>query len=109
VIVFDEPTTGLDGLQQQRMMELLARLNEEGRTVLVITHCTWAAAEYAHRALVLDEGRLVADRTVREVFGDADLLAETGQVAPPIARLSRELAGETLLSVDEMERCLRRA
>ncbi len=108
VIVFDEPTTGLDGLQQRAMMDLLVRLNREGTTVVVITHCTWAAAEYAHRALVLDEGRLVADRSVREVFGDAKLLARTGQVPPDVARISQAMGGVTLLSVDEMERCLRR-
>jgi len=108
VIVFDEPTTGLDGIQQRAMMELLARLNAEGTTVIVITHCTWAAAEYAHRALVLDEGRLAADSSVREVFGDAELLARTGQVAPDVARISQALGAQTLLSVDEMERCLKR-
>ena len=108
VIVFDEPTTGLDGLQQRAMMDLLARLNAEGTTVIVITHCTWAAVEYAHRALVLDEGRLAADSSVREVFGDTRLLARTGQVPPDVARVSEALGGATLLSVDEMERCLRR-
>ncbi|MGD9498112.1 MAG: ABC transporter ATP-binding protein, partial [Armatimonadota bacterium] len=41
VIVFDEPTTGLDGIQQRAMMDLLARLNAEGHTVIVITHCSW--------------------------------------------------------------------
>jgi len=107
VIVFDEPTTGLDGLQQRAMMDLLRRLNAEGHTIIVITHCTWAAAEYARRALVLDEGRLVADRPVREVFADQELLARTGQVRPAVAELSRALGGPTLLSVDEAARCLR--
>ncbi|MFW5867517.1 MAG: energy-coupling factor ABC transporter ATP-binding protein [Armatimonadota bacterium] len=108
VIVFDEPTTGLDGLQQRAMMELLGRLNAEGTTVIVITHCTWAAAEYARRALVLDEGALAADRSVRDAFGDAELLSRTGQVPPDVALVSRDLGAATLLSVDEMQRCLRR-
>ncbi len=108
VIVFDEPTTGLDGLQQRTMMELLRRLNEGGQTVIVITHCTWAAAEYAHRALLLDEGALIADRPVREVFGEDELAARTGQVAPPITRLTRRLGAKTLLSVEEAVLCLRR-
>ncbi len=107
VIVFDEPTTGLDGIQQRAMMELLARLNAEGHTIIVITHCTWAAAEYARRAIVLDEGRLVADAPVREVFGDAELLARTGQVRPDVTELSHRLGERTLLSVDELTRCLR--
>jgi len=107
VIVFDEPTTGLDGIQQRAMMDLLARLNAEGHTIIVITHCTWAAAEYARRAIVLDEGRLVGDAPVREVFGDEKLLARTGQVRPAVTELSEALGGCTLLSVDELARCLR--
>ncbi len=106
IIVFDEPTTGLDGIQQRAMMDLLRRLNAEGHTVIVITHCTWAAAEYARRAIVLDEGRVVADAPVRRIFADADLLARTGQVRPDVTELSQALGGRTLLSVDEMVRCL---
>jgi len=107
VIVFDEPTTGLDGIQQQAMMELLRRLNAEGHTIIVITHCTWAAVEYARRALVLDQGRLVADAPVREVFADEELLARAGQVRPAVTELSEALGGRTLLSIAEVERCLR--
>lgn len=107
VIVFDEPTTGLDGIQARAMMELLARLNAEGHTIVVITHCTWAAVEYARRALVLDRGRLVADAPVREVFADAKLLGRTGQVVPEVTELAWALGGPALLSVDELARCLR--
>lgn len=106
VIVFDEPTTGLDGMQQRAMMDLLARLNAAGQTVVVITHCTWAAAEYARRAIVLDDGRLTADLSTRELFADDALLAQTGQVAPAITRLSRLMGGHTMLSVDEFAACV---
>lgn len=102
VIVFDEPTTGLDGPQQERMMELLAELNRAGQTIVIITHCTWAAAGYARRALVMDDGRLVADLPVRELFGNDDLLARARQVRPPVAELSRLLAGPPLLTVAEV-------
>ena len=107
IIVFDEPTTGLDGPQQEQMMRLLRRLNEAGQTIIVITHCTWAAAEYARRALVTDEGRIVADLTPRELFANARLLEETGQVRPAISGFSQGLDGKTLLSAREALGCLR--
>jgi len=107
IIVFDEPTTGLDGPQQEQMMRLLRRLNEAGQTIIVITHCTWAAAEYARRALVMDEGRIVADLTPRELFANARLLEETGQVRPAISGFSQGLDGKTLLSAREALGCLR--
>jgi len=101
VIVFDEPTTGLDGPQQEEMMERLAELNRGGQTIIIITHCTWAAAGYARRALVMDQGLLVADLPVRKLFEDDDLLARTNQVRPSVTELSRALGWPTLLTVDE--------
>ena len=106
VIVFDEPTTGLDGPQQKLMMDRLRDLNEAGRTVIVITHCSWAAAEYAHRTLVLDEGELIADGPTREVFGNEELIARAGHRTPQITALGKQLWAKTVLSVPEALRCL---
>ena len=43
VLILDEPTTGLDYQEQRQMMELLSRLNREGRTIIIITHVPWVA------------------------------------------------------------------
>jgi len=69
VIVFDEPTTGLDGEGQRAMLEQLRHLNETGRTVIVITHSPWVAAEYCQRTVVMGNGEVLADAPTREVFG----------------------------------------
>ncbi len=106
VIVVDEPTTGLDGPQQVAIMAALKALNELGHTILIITHCTWAAAEYAHRTILLDAGELAADAPTREVFGDPELMARTGQRAPEITALLQRLWGRTVLSVGEAVACL---
>lgn len=106
VIVFDEPTTGLDGPQQQEMMERLRRLNDDGCTVIVITHCAWAAAQYARRVVVMDGGKIIGDGSTRQVFGDADVMARASQGVPDVTELGRRLWGRTVLSVDEMARLL---
>jgi len=108
VILFDEPTTGLDGPQQVAMMETLKTLNETGRTIVMITHCAWAAAQYAHRVILMDGGRVLADGATRDIFGDDDLLSQAGQKAPPITRLCHRIWGETVLSVPEALRCMGR-
>ncbi|MBP8953437.1 MAG: ATP-binding cassette domain-containing protein [Armatimonadetes bacterium] len=107
VIVFDEPTTGLDGPRQRQMMEALRALNAKGHTIIVITHCNWAAAEYAHRAIVMQGGELLADAPVRDVFGDSALLARSGQSPPLITELAMRVWGRPMLSVDEAVYCLR--
>ncbi len=83
VIIFDEPTTGLDATQQARFMDLVARLNrEEGLTVVMVTHDMGSVAYYAPRTVVMEEGRVVADAPTREVFADEASLAEW-QLRPP--------------------------
>ncbi|MFF9347287.1 ABC transporter ATP-binding protein [Streptomyces sp. NPDC014734] len=67
VLLLDEPTTGLDRLAAQRIIEPLRRL-AEGRTTIVITH-DLALASDADRILVMDEGRLVESGTHAQLLG----------------------------------------
>ncbi len=72
VLILDEPTTGLDYAEQRSMMDLVRRLNESGSTIIVVTHTMWVVAEYAHRAAVVRDGRVVLSGTVREVFAEEE-------------------------------------
>ncbi|MEW6356324.1 MAG: energy-coupling factor transporter ATPase [Planctomycetota bacterium] len=105
VLILDEPTTGLDYAQQRRMMDLVRKLNEDGRTIIIITHSMWVAAEYAHRAVVMADGLIVADGTVREIFSNREALDTASLIAPPVVQLSQQL-GAVLLSVDEFLQCI---
>jgi putative ABC transport system ATP-binding protein len=60
LIVGDEPTGNLDTHTAVEMFELLARLNDEGKTVLYVTH-DLSLAERAHRVVTIRDG-LVARR-----------------------------------------------
>jgi len=108
VLVLDEPTTGLDFREQQRMMELVRALNAAGRTIVVITHTPWVIAEYADRVVLLGGGRVRYDGDVRGFFADDALLAAAAFRAPDVTRLGR-LLGCTPLSVDELVAWLRPA
>ncbi len=59
MILADEPTGQLDSRTATEIMELLARMNERGKTVIVITHDPTTAA-YAHRIIQLKDGLIVA-------------------------------------------------
>jgi len=58
VLLADEPTGNLDTKTTREVMELLQRLNQEGMTIIMVTHST-ECAEYAQRILRLCDGRLV--------------------------------------------------
>jgi energy-coupling factor transport system ATP-binding protein len=104
VIILDEPTTGLDYVEQRKMMGLVKRLNETGHTVIIITHTMWVVAEYAHRVAVMNGGKLIMYGPTREVFSDDATLRTHSLLTPHIVELSNNL-GKTVLSVDEMLYC----
>jgi ABC-type multidrug transport system ATPase subunit len=88
---------------------MLAELNAEGTTVIVITHVMELVAEYTRRVLVLHGGRLLLEGTPREVFGRPDVLAISRVAPPPVTRLALELGLEPLpITVDEARQSILR-
>lgn len=62
ILLADEPITGLDVVASQQVMQTLSHLNtDQGLTIITVLHDLGIAAEYAHRAIVLDAGRVVYD------------------------------------------------
>jgi energy-coupling factor transport system ATP-binding protein len=108
VIILDEPTTGLDHRELQGMMALIRRLNEQGHTVLIITHAMAVAAEFARRVILMRDGRIVRDGRTREVFSDEPLLTELGLAPPPVVQVAIRL-GVPALTLDELIGCLTRS
>ena len=67
LILADEPTGNLDSSHGQEVMEILQSLNEEGTTVVMVTH-SMAHADYAKRTINLFDGRVVNESVRSEGF-----------------------------------------
>src|ERR1700747_1495048 len=92
VLVVDEPTTGLDLKGTRSIMNLLCRWNQEGRSILIITHDMNIIAEYARRTVVMAGSRILADGPTREVLTDVDILKQAYLEAPQITRVAHDLS-----------------
>lgn len=66
LIVLDEPTTGLDGNEARLVMEILKNLQNEGHTIIVITHNTEIAQHCADRIITMEKGSIISDTRIRE-------------------------------------------
>ena len=66
IIVLDEPTTGLDGDEARLVMSILKKHQQNGHTVVIITHNREIAQNCADRTITLDQGRVLADTQVQE-------------------------------------------
>lgn len=104
-IIVDEPTTGQDLRQSIEVMNFLRTLwEQEGHTIVIITHEMPIVAQYAQRVVVLARGRTLMDGTTREVFAQPELLAQTFVKPPQITRLAQALPGfpPDVMDVPEM-------
>lgn len=85
ILVLDEPTSELDPIGSEQVMEVIARLNRElNKTIFLVTHDMEFVARYAGRVLVLNHGCLVEDNTPAAVFSQAALLRDA-RIRPPQA------------------------
>ena len=82
LIILDEPTAGQDFKHYTEIMEFLCKLNEQGVTVVMITHDMHLMLEYTPRALVFSDGRLIADCRASEVLCDSDLIRQAALRRP---------------------------
>jgi ABC-2 type transport system ATP-binding protein len=87
LIFLDEPTTGLDPQVRLEIHSLIEELRDQRRTILLTTHYIEEAERLCHRVAIVDEGRIIAIGTPRElqqrVLGHARVELSTLQPMPP--------------------------
>ncbi len=88
LLVLDEPTNGLDPAGMADMRRLIARLGAEGRAVLLSSHQLGEVEQVCDRVGVISGGRVIAESTVAELRGQAELVV----VATPLADAARAAA-----------------
>ena len=74
VFLLDEPTADLDPGASHAILRLLRDTAEAGAAVIVVLHAVELAAEYAHRIVLVDQGRIVAEQPAADALPDAAAL-----------------------------------
>lgn len=96
VVIFDEPTAGMDAHEMNLLQGVLDKLQQEQKTVIIISHDMDFVAEQIGRVVCLKNGEIRFDGSSRTAFLDKDLLASCNLHQPQIARLS------TYFELDEL-------
>lgn len=75
VIFADEPTGNLDSKSGTQVMKILQKLNDEGKTIILVTHETFTA-EHGKRIILMKDGSIISDKQIinRRFAADGELL-----------------------------------
>lgn len=73
LMIFDEPTVGLDPISVKRFREYMIRLKKEGVSIIMCTHILELAEKICDKVCVLEKGRIVYNGRIDDVLKDKDL------------------------------------
>jgi ABC-type multidrug transport system ATPase subunit len=85
LLIFDEPTNGLDPAGIREIRNTMRSLGEQGKTVLVSSHILDEVEQVADRVSIIGHGRLLASGPVSDVIGDQSATSMRVGVADPVA------------------------
>ena len=73
VLILDEPTAGQDYHHYTEIMEFLKSLNDQGVTIIMITHDMHLMLEYTPHAIVISDGRKIGDSTAVDILTNKEI------------------------------------
>ncbi len=90
-LILDEPVAGLDPAGRSEFLQLLSKLNADGKTIIMVSHNFDVLAEYANRIVLMQDGRIVRDATAAELLSDYRVLADNGLKSGQVQNIVRLL------------------
>lgn len=106
LLIFDEPTNGLDPAGIREIRDTMRRLADEGRTVLVSSHILAEVEQVADTVSIIGQGRLLAAGRVDEILGSAGAAGASVRVRvadqPRAAQILRSFGWEVAEETDHL-------
>ncbi|MER0122567.1 ABC transporter ATP-binding protein [Streptococcus sp. ZJ93] len=96
IILLDEPTAGQDERHYTEMMDFLDELNQQGHTIIMITHDMQLMLDYSDRAVVLVDGQIVADDHPASILSNPEVIQLANLKETSIFHLAERLGVDAL-------------
>lgn len=91
ILLLDEPTANLDIATRKEIMRTLNDIKDVTETVIIATHDMQLVCEWAERIIVLSQGNVIADGTRDEIFGNPEIVQQSGIRPPEIFTLGQRI------------------
>lgn len=91
ILILDEPTAGLDPQGAKEMLQLFKKVNQEGKTVILVSHDMNQVLEYCDDVVVMNHGQIERHVSVEELFKETEYLTSLSIDLPIITSFILEL------------------
>lgn len=92
VLILDEPTAGLDPYGKEQILNMITNIKEKsGSTVIVISHDVNEITRYATRIVVFNEGKVLYDLPMKELFKHSEELTAIGLEVPKAVEIANAI------------------
>lgn len=91
ILILDEPTAGLDPQGAKEMLQLFKKVNQEGKTVILVSHDMNQVLEYCDDVVVMNHGQVERYVSVEELFKETEYLTSLSIDLPIITSFILEL------------------
>ncbi|MCX5710482.1 MAG: ABC transporter permease [Candidatus Omnitrophica bacterium] len=92
IIFADEPTGNLDSKSKVEIINILKRLNEKGKTIVIVTHESEIAA-YAKRVINMRDGQIISDKTIADAVKTSEAILSENLVKDILSRSGSIIKG----------------
>jgi len=91
ILLFDEPTAGMDPVSKAEILKLFTSLRDEGKTIVIASHRMDELAEVADDLSIMHGGKVMRSGNSQDIFLNTKLLLQAGLEAPLAVQLSQAL------------------
>ncbi len=106
ILIFDEPTAGLDPIGSEMILKIISDLKKEGKTIILITHNMDHVLQLSDKITIMRDGKNVFHGDSNVIFNDEKLVIENSLEIPYIYRILNELKLDTkelnIQNIDEL-------
>lgn len=97
LILLDEPTKGMDAVFRRAFGEILKRLRDSGKTVVIVSHDIEFCAEYAERCAMMFDGKIISESSTKGFFTNNRFYTTAAH------RMARDIIPEAILTDEIIE------
>ena len=96
IVILDEPTIGQDYQQKEKLRQFIIQLNQQGKTVIIVTHDIEFVADCKPYIILMYHGKILGQGEAENILTDQELVNQASVVLPEISQIFKKLKGQGL-------------